>query len=109
MVLADTFNGPELTWIQNVDTVASPHHTNVEGIRDNRIMWFTTDENKLKELLKKREVNYITLYNVIESEYYANPDDNTDKLYGKVLTGKNTYPWMEKTDERTYRINYDKF
>lgn len=109
VVLADTFNGPELTWIQNVDTVASPHHTNVEGIRDNRIMWFTTDENKLKELLKKREVNYITLYNVIESEYYANPDDNTDKLYGKVLTGKNTYPWMEKTDEKTYRINYDKF
>ena len=109
VVLANTFEGPELVWRYNVDTVASPYHTNVEGIKDNRTMWFTTDENELKELLKKREVNYITLKGVIKSEYYASPKDNTDKLYGKVFTGKDIYPWMEKIDKRTYRVNYEKF
>ena len=109
VVLADTFEGPELVWRYNVDTVASPYHTNIEGIKDNHIMWFTSDENELKELLKKREVTYITLKGVIKSEYYASPEDNTDKLYGKVFTGKDIYPWMEKIDERTYRVNYEKF
>lgn len=109
VVLADTFEGPELVWRYNVDAVASPYHTNVEGIKDNHTMWFTSDENELKELLKKKEVTCITLKGVTKSEYYASPEDNTDKLYGKVFTGKDIYPWMEKIDKRTYRVNYEKF
>jgi len=109
VVLAETFEGPELVWRYDVDTVASPYHTNIEGIRDNHISWFTTDENELKTLLEKRHVNYITMHGVRESETYPDPQNNTDKLYGKVLTGKDIYPWMEKTDDRTYRVNYDKF
>lgn len=109
VVLAETFDGPELVWRYNVDTVASPYHTNIAGIRDNHILWFTTNENELKELLKHRHVTYITMYGVQKSDAYPNPQDNTDKLYGKVLTGKDIYPWMEKTEERTYRVNYDKF
>lgn len=109
VVLTDIFRGPELVWKQNIDTVASPYHTNIEGIRDNHVMWFTSDENELKRLLKKRDVNYITLPQSAELCYYNDPENNTDKLYGKVLTGKDIYPWMEKTGKRTYRINYDKF
>ena len=70
VVLADTFSGPELIWYKNVDTVASPYHTNIEGIIDNRTMWFTSDENELKELLKKRKVTYITLFDITKSIYY---------------------------------------
>lgn len=109
VILADTFRGPEIVWEKNADTVGSPYHNNVKGIKDNHTLWFTSDEEELKSLLKKRKITYVTLYNVTEAPYYISPDDNTDKLYGKVLTGKNIYPWMEKTDERTYLINYNKF
>ena len=109
VVLTDTFRGPELVWRQGVDTVSSPCHTNVKGINDEHEMWFTTNEKRLKKLLKRHHVNYVVLPDTIKSKYYIEPEDNTDKLYGKVLTGKDIYPWMERTSENTYRINYDKF
>ncbi len=109
VVLTDTFRGPELVWRQGVDTVSSPYHTNVKGINDEHEMWFTTNEKRLKKLLKRHHVNYVVLPDTIKSKYYIEPEDNTDKLYGKVLTGKNLYPWMERTAINTYRINYDKF
>lgn len=109
VVLTDTFRGPELVWRQNVDTVASPYHTNVEGIGNSHTMWFTTDENTLKKLLQKHEVSYIYLPNIKISKYYINPNKNTDKLYGKVLTGKDEYPWMQKVSDRLYKVNYEDF
>lgn len=109
VALTDTFRGPELVWRQNVDTISSPYHTNVEGIGNSHTMWFTTDENTLKELLLKHEVSYIYLPNIKISKYYINPDENTDKLYGKVLTGKDEYKWMQKISDRLYKVNYADF
>lgn len=109
VVLTDTFRGPELVWRQNVDTISSPYHTNVEGIGNSHTMWFTTDEKTLKELLLKHEVSYIYLPNIKISKYYINPDENTDKLYGKVLTGKDEYKWMQKVSDRLYKVNYADF
>lgn len=108
-VLAHVTYAPQLVWYKNVDTVGSPYHTNVEGIIDNHIMWFTPDEGELKTLLKKRGVTYVTLYGIKSFDYYPDPENNTDKLYGKVLTGKDLYPWLEETDKYTYRVNYEKF
>lgn len=109
VVLTDVFRGPELVWQQNTDTVASPYHTNEEGIEDNHTMWFTTDENILKKLLRKHGITYIYLPDILISEYYVNPYDNTDKLYGKVLAQKDAYPWMQKIAERLYKVDYTKF
>ena len=107
-VLTHLFDAPYLIYYKNVDTVGSPYHTNIEGIIDNHRMFFTSDENELKFLLKKHHVDYIYLKSY-EFEYYKDSDNNTDKLYGKILSGKNLYPWLENVEDFTYKVNYDKF
>ena len=107
--LVDLFEAPELLFNQGVDTVGSPYHTNTEGIIDNYQMWFTTDENELKLLLKKHQVKQIYLRLVLFSEFYPDPFHNLDKLYAKVMLNAEPYPWMEQIGENHYVVNYDKF
>ncbi len=108
-ILTDLFDAPEIIFKQGVDTVGSPYHTNVEGIIDNYKMWFTTDENELKSLLKKHKIKEIYLPLDPFSEFYVELFDNTDKLYGKVMIDEEIYPWMDKIAEHHYSVNYDKF
>ena len=109
VVLSDLFKTPELLFRQGVDCVGSPYHTNVEGIVANHTMWFTTDEKELKLLLKQYNVRTLYLPFQSLSKFYIDPYYNLDKLYGKVMTGKEIYPWMEKIAEGYYVVNYDKF
>ena len=72
-------------------------------------MWFTTDEKELKSLLKQYNVHTLYLPHQSFSNFYINPYYNLDKLYGKVMTGEEIYPWMDKIGESHYVVNYDKF
>lgn len=110
IVLCNLFNAPMITYYQNLDTVGSPYHSNIEGVVDNHTMWYTTDEAELKRLLQKHQVTTIYLSpSSCSDNYYIKPKENTDKLYGKIISGKNVYPWLEKIAENLYTINYDKF
>lgn len=108
VVLTSVFSAPELMYNQDIDTIGSPYHSNIEGIRDNHTMWFTENEAELKSLIIKHNVNYILLFKPIDYSCYPSPDENINKLYGKVITGKELYPWMIKEAEMLYRIDYDK-
>ena len=58
-------------------------------------MFFTTNEPELKTLLQKHNIEYIFLFKTI-AKRYKSPTENTDKLYGKIITDTTIYPWLEK-------------
>ncbi len=97
--LIDVLDVPEVVFNQNIDAVGGPYHTNVEGITDNHLMWFTTDENELKKLIKKHNIRSVYLKPHSRPDYYVEPEKNTDKLYGMVMTGENLYDWLEPRGE----------
>lgn len=108
-VLAEIFEAPEKMFFDNVDTVGGPYHVDIEGIKDSHIMWFTTDENELKSLLKKHNVQTVYLPKNERPDYYVEPEKNTDKLYGKIMCDKDMYPWLIKQEEGVYTVDYTKF
>lgn len=107
--LVDMMDVPEVVFYQNIDAVGGPYHPNAEGIVDNYLMWFTTDENELKKLIKKHNISSIYLKSKNRPDYYIEPEKNTDKLYGKVMTGKNIYPWLKKIGEGHYEVDFTLF
>lgn len=112
-VATDMFDSPKFSFEHSVKTIASPYHTDIEGLTDNYILFFSEDENEIKHILKKHQIDYIYLPKET-TEYYQNPEDNTDKLYGKIITGKNLYPWLEYIPTNIkkgalYKIRYDIF
>ncbi len=109
VLLTDVFLTPYLVYTYDIDTVGSPYHTNIEGIVDNHIMWFTNDEEKLKELLKKHGVTQIYLGNHGLNEYYMKYKAEEDNLYGRVMKQKELYDWLKEGDNEIYSVNYDKF
>ena len=108
-VLTNIFNGPYLYFTQKIDSLGAPYHTDTEGIIDNHILWFSDEEDDIKKLLQKHDIQYLYLERYDDFEYYVKPEQNTDKLYGKVLSGKNLYEWMEKIEDTLYKVNYTKF
>jgi len=96
-VVSDVFISPFILWYAERPTVASPYHRNMEGILDNHEILFSSDEEKVKELLKKHHVKAIILPIVEENDtYYVNPAENCDKLYGQVMACE-VYPsWLKK-------------
>ena len=109
VLLTDVFLTPYLVYTYDIDTVGSPYHTNIEGIIDNHIMWFTNDEEKLKELLKKHGVTQIYLDNHGINEYYMKYKAEEDNLYGRVMKQKELYDWLKEGDNEIYSVNYDRF
>ena len=108
-VLVDLFQSPELLFKQGVDAVGSPYHTNVEGILDNYKMWYSTDEEELKELIKKHNVQTVYMTFTIFSDFYVNPLRYQDRFYSKVMLNEDIYPWLERVTDHYYRVNYEKF
>ena len=104
-VLSDMYDAPELMFKYNIDSVGAPYHTNIEGIKDNHTLWFTTNENELLTLIKKHNIRSIYLASA-PSEVYVNPEENTDKLYGKIITGQKLYPWLIKIGNGHYEIDW---
>ena len=115
VVATDLFNGPVICFEKQVKTVSGPYHTNSEGITDNHKIFFSTDENEVKQTLLKHGVEYIYMPLLSErSDYYVEPEQNTDKLYGKIMTGTDVYPWLERVSEdaehnQVYKVRYDLF
>lgn len=115
VVLSDTFAAPQLIFDRNIKTVAIPYHSAAAGIADNHRIFFSGNETEIKELLQKHRVEYIFLpYSSYDgSAYYIAPAQHTDKFYGKIITGKNLYPWLEKlstgSKDILYKINYQEF
>lgn len=112
-VATDMFDAPKFSFEHSVKTIASPYHTDIEGLIDNYILFFSEDENEIKHILQKHQIEYIYLTKE-ETEYYQNPKDNTDKLYGKIITGRDLYPWLEYIPTNIekgalYKIRYDLF
>lgn len=105
--LVNFFYAPKLVFQQEIDAIGGPYHTNVEGITDNDILWYSTDEDTLKMLIKKHNIHSIYLTADIYPHMYPDPKNNTDKLYGKIITGKQLYPWLIKIDDGHYEIDYE--
>ncbi len=97
VVLSDIFTAPQLIFDRNIKTVAIPYHSAAAGITDTHKIFFSDNETEIKELLQKHQVEYIFLpYN--SYYYYTASTQPTDKFYGKIITGKNLYPWLTKID-----------
>lgn len=115
VILTDRFASPQFIFDKNIKTVAIPYHSAVAGIADNHKIFFSTDETEIKRLLQKHQIQYIFLpYRYFSnSQYYIYPDKNIDKFYGKIITGKQIYPWLEKINTGSkdilYKINYQEF
>ncbi len=115
VILTDTFDAPQLIFDRNAKTVAIPYHTAVAGIADNYKILFSSDEAEIKKLLQKHQVEYIFMAfsRCNNSKYYASPEQNTAKFYGKIITGKQVYPWLEKINldskDILYKVNYPEF
>lgn len=114
VVLTDIFIAPQMVFEQPTYSVGFPYHTNIKGITDNHIMLFTSDEKELKKLIQKHLVEYIYLPKQLDFTYYKEPNLNTDKLYGKIITDKINYTWLEKLSKNTdnyylYKVNLSKF
>ena len=98
-VVTDVFTTPYVMWYANRPTVASPYHTNIEGIRDNHDIMFSNNEEKVLQLLLKHQVKTIILpYQLNDKEYYAEPEQNCDKLYGKIWGCRNYPQWLIAKD-----------
>ena len=111
-----------LTWKQGIKTLSYPYHTDEEGLIDNHRLFFTTDENEIKQLLQKHRINYVYLPKTefnngkvsYRSDYYIEPEKNIDKFYGKIMTGKKIYDWLEVVlsdlkNGTVYKVKIDKF
>ncbi len=109
VVLSNIFTAPQLIFDRNIKTVAIPYHSAAAGITDTHKILFSDNETEIKELLQKHQVEYIFLpYN--SYYYYTAPTKPTDKFYGKIITGKNLYPWLTKIDtgskDLLYKVNF---
>ena len=91
----DVFMAPYVIWFGGHNVIASPYHRNVEGILDNHDIFFSANEEKVKELLKKHKVNYVLLFKNLDADYYQKPEENCDKLYGKILACHNYPKWLK--------------
>ena len=111
-----------LTWKQGIKTLSYPYHTDEEGLIDNHRLFFTTDENEIKQLLQKHRINYVYLPQTefnngkvsYRSDYYIEPEKNIDKFYGKIMTGKNIYNWLEAVPSdlkngTVYKVRFELF
>ena len=102
--LINLFYAPQLVFFQNIDTVGGPYHTNIEGIVDNHTLWFSDDEAEIISLLKKHNVHSI----YVKYDEETDPEKHTDQLFGKIMSGKNLYPWLIKIDDGHYEVDYNK-
>lgn len=115
IVLTNTFDAPQLIFDRDAKTVAIPYHTAAAGIADNHKILFSSDETEIKKLLQKHQVEYIfmAVSSYKNSKYYVSPEQNTAKFYGKIITGKQVYPWLQKIDldskDILYKVNYQEF
>ena len=105
-VVTDVFTTPYVMWYAERPTVASPYHTNIEGIKDNHDILFSNDEEKVLQLLAKHKVKTILMpLQVNDKKYYTEPERNCDKLYGKIWGCRN-YPQWLMVAEINERENY---
>lgn len=111
-VATDIFLSPYILWYTRRPTIASPYHRNVEGILDNHDIFFSTDEQKVKDLIKKHQVHTIFLSGFRENDdYYVKPKENCDKLYGKILGCYNYPEWLKVINNQGYylfEVDYSK-
>ena len=108
IVLTDIYIAPQLIFDRNIKTIGIPYHSASAGIADNHKIFFSGNEAEIKELLQKHLVKYIFLpySSCYGSEYYIYPEQNIDKFYGKIITGKNLYPWLTKIDTGSKDLLY---
>lgn len=96
-VATDLFFAPDIIWNSEHKVIASPYHRNVEGIIDNHEIFHNPDMNEVRRLLCRHNVNYILLPDgLAEESYYSEPAQNTDKLYGMILSGQNIPEWLTR-------------
>ena len=99
------FNAPELVFMQGINVVGGPYHTNVEGIIDNHRIWVSKDEKEVKTLLQKHQIRSVYL----TCDEGCDAEKHTDQLFGQVISGQNLYPWLVKIGDGHFEIDYDKF
>lgn len=107
-VATDVFFAPDFIWDGGHNVIASPYHRNVEGILDNHMIFFETDENEVIRLLRKHQVTYLFLAEGIDDTYYFEPQNNCDKLYGKILSCGDVPHWLERIPTPSgflYKVN----
>lgn len=121
--LATDYNiSPQFCWDLGIKTLASPYHYNVRGLIDNHKLFFSSDEDEIKEILQQHQIKYIYLPQTdlndtgksFRNDYYIEPEKNIDKFYGKIMTGKDIYDWLDvvPSDFKNgiiYKVRYELF
>ena len=121
--LATDYNiSPQFCWDLDVKTLATPYHTDETGLIDNHKLFFSSDEDEIKNILQQHQIKYIYLPKTefndnktsYRSDYYIEPEKNTDKFYGKIMTGQQIYNWLEVVptnleNSSIYKVKYDLF
>ena len=97
-VVTDVFIAPYVIWYTEKPVIASPYHRNVEGILDNHQILFSSDMNEVIKLIRKHKVGSIYIPQNMDSDYYKEPENNCDKLYGQIMKCGNYPEWLIKKD-----------
>ena len=113
-VLSDVFTGPLILWYTSHNVVATPNFSNRKGILDANKIWKTENPKECFNLLDKHKVDYVFLPERYDEKYFEKPNENINKLYGQVITGKNLPKWLklmndnQKVKYRLYKVQRDK-
>ncbi|MCQ2913984.1 MAG: hypothetical protein MJ247_02170 [Alphaproteobacteria bacterium] len=68
-IITNTTDGPYFAWLSDSFVVASPYHTNAQGIMDTFYLNNSTDEKSIIETLKKRNVSHLALRYPYQESY----------------------------------------
>lgn len=86
-ILTRVFDGSEIIWTTERPVIATPNHRNIDGIVDTYDIFFSNDMNKVKNLLKKRQVATIMIPANIFNLNPLKPPRNDDFAV-RLVTGK---------------------
>ena len=98
--LTDLFEAPRLIFEQNIDTIGSPYHSNIEGIINHHNLWYMQDEQKLQSLIRK--------YNVTCINKSVQLEGNQNSLSGIVKQQTPSYKWLTPK-EGYFEVDLSKF
>lgn len=98
--LTDIFAVPRLIFEQNIDTIGSPYHSNIEGIINYHHIWNTQDGQELKYMLKKYNITCI----VPPMSFY---NDKEGILVKQIKEGT-IYPWL-KSQDGYFKVDFTEF
>ena len=108
-LLTDMFLSPQYVWSCDVNTVATPYHRNIEGIRETLKMLNTQTVGEAIPFILKHQITQILLFDNYNSSFYPLTEKNKNKLYYRLIKRQNVPPYLEEipttpASARLYKI-----